>query len=120
MAISLAMFFSCLMKTNFQSLKVAEWKVERRSWPGISHQGLRVIRYLPNNLTAPGERAAMGGYRLLSSVQNQCPTYSIFLHPTSRVMFPNDQSDEVTALCKALPWSPVIQDSSSDAWGPGI
>ena len=89
MAISLTMFISCLMKTNFQSLKVAEWKVERRSWPGISHKGLSIVCYLPNNLTAPGERADMGGYRLLSSVQNQCPIYSI----SSTQLVPNFQSD---------------------------
>jgi len=64
MAVSLAMFFSCLMKTNFQALRVAEWRVGRRSWPGVSHQGLRVFCYLPKNLMAPAEQAAMGGYRL--------------------------------------------------------
>ena len=90
MAVSLAMFFSCLMKTNFQALRVAEWRVGRRSWPGVSHQGLRVFCYLPKNLTAPAERAAMGGYRLFWQVSK---TSARLIVSSSTQHVPNFQSD---------------------------
>lgn len=49
------MFFSDLMKTNFLSLGVTEWRVGRRKWPSISYQELRVVCYLPKITIVLGE-----------------------------------------------------------------
>lgn len=82
----------------------------------MSHWGLRVPCYLPNNPTAPGERAAICRCRL--GRQASKPVVPHFQPLLSRHLCLT--SDEVTSRMEPFRSSTVTGGLSPDAQGPGI